>query len=68
MGLKLLNVKKGDKVITPLILYFLNNLDSSRWSKTFFTDVLYDQNIDPKVEKRLQKNKAIMPVHLTGRV
>ena len=34
-----------------------------------FADVLDDQNIDPnEIEKKSQKNKGTMPVHLTGRL
>ena len=70
-GLILLGVRKGDEVITPP-----NSFISSTSSivhvgaKPVFADVLDDQNIDPKeIEKKItNKTKAIMPVHLTGRV
>ena len=71
LSLFLLNIKKGDEVITPP-----NSFISSTTSihhvgaKPVFVDVLNDQNIDPKlIEKAItKKTKAIMPVHLTGRV
>ena len=71
IGMYLLGVKKGDEVITPP-----NSFISSTSSiihlgaKPIFADVLNNQNIDPKevVKKITKKTKAIMPVHLTGRV
>ena len=71
LGLMLLGVKKGDEVITPP-----NSFISSTSSiihigaVPIFADVLDDQNIDPKeIEKKItKKTKAIMPVHLTGRI
>ena len=71
LALKLLGIKKGDEVITPP-----NSFISSTSSiihlgaKPVFADVLNDQNIDPyKIEKKItKKTKAIMPVHLTGRI
>ena len=71
MGLKLLNVKKGDEVITPPNSFISSTTSIAHvGAKPVFADVLYDQNIDPKeVEKKITKRtKAIMPVHLTGRV
>ena len=71
LALHLLGVKKGDEVITPP-----NSFISSTTSichvgaKPVFVDVLKDQNIDPDlIEQAItKKTKAIMPVHLTGRV
>jgi dTDP-4-amino-4,6-dideoxygalactose transaminase len=71
IALILLGVKRGDEVITPP-----NSFISSTASIVHigaipvFADVLRDQNIDPKKIKKLitKKTKAIMPVHLTGRV
>ena len=71
LALKLLGIKKGDEVITPP-----NSFISSTSSiihlgaKPVFVDVSNDQNIDPyKIEKKItKKTKAIMPVHLTGRI
>ena len=71
MALVLLGVRKGDEVITPP-----NSFISSTSSIIHigaipvFADVLEDQNINPKeIEKKItKKTKAIMPVHLTGRI
>ena len=71
LGLYLLGVRRGDEVITPP-----NSFISSTSSivhlgaKPVFVDVLNDQNIDPNlIEKNItKKTKAIMAVHLTGRV
>ena len=71
LGLYLLGVKRGDEVITPP-----NSFISSTSSivhigaKPVFVDVLKDQNINPDlIEGAItKKTKAIMPVHLTGRI
>ena len=71
MALVLLGVRRGDEVITPP-----NSFISSTSSIIHigaipvFADILNDQNIDPKeIEKKItKKTKAIMPVHLTGRM
>ena len=71
IALILIGVKRGDEVITPP-----NSFISSTASIVHigaipvFADVLRDQNIDPEKIKKLitKKTKAIMPVHLTGRV
>ena len=71
LALKLVGIKKGDEVITPP-----NSFISSTSSiihlgaKPVFVDTADDQNIDAnKIEKKItKKTKAIMPVHLTGRV
>jgi dTDP-4-amino-4,6-dideoxygalactose transaminase len=71
LGMYLLGVRKGDEVITPP-----NSFISSTSSichlgaKPVFVDVLDDQNINPDlIEKYITKRtKAIMPVHLTGRI
>jgi len=71
LSMLLLGVKRGDEVITPP-----NSFISSTSSivhigaKPVFVDVLKDQNINPGlIEKAItKKTKAIMPVHLTGRV
>ena len=71
MGLKLLNIKKGDEVITPPNSFISSTTSIAHvGAKPVFADVLDDQNIDPKeVEKKItKKTKAIMPVHLTGRI
>ena len=71
LGLILLGVRRGDEVITPP-----NSFISSTSSiihigaRPVFVDVLSDQNINPElIEKSItNKTKAIMPVHLTGRI
>ena len=71
LALRLLDVGPGDEVITAPNSFIASaaaivHLDA----KPVFVDVLDDQNIDPsKLEGAITKNtKAIMPVHLTGRM
>ncbi len=71
LALVMSGVRKGDEVITPP-----NSFIASTGAIVHigaipvFVDVLPDQNIDPsKIEKAItKKTKAIMPVHLTGRM
>ena len=71
LSMLLLGIKRGDEVITPP-----NSFISSTSSivhigaKPVFVDVLKDQNINPSLIEKVisRKTKAIMPVHLTGRV
>jgi dTDP-4-amino-4,6-dideoxygalactose transaminase len=66
-----LGVKSGDEVITAP-----NSFVASAWTianigaKPVFVDVGDDFNIDPRLIQKVitPKTKAIMPVHLTGRV
>jgi len=66
-----LGVKSGDEVITAP-----NSFVASAWTianigaKPVFVDVCEDFNLDPRlIEKAITpKTKAIMPVHLTGRI
>jgi len=71
LGLILLGVKKGDEVITPPNS-FISSTSSivNVGARPVFVDVLPDQNINPElIEKSItKKTKAIMPVHLTGRI
>ena len=70
-GLKSLGIKKGDEVITPPNSFIASTAAIVHiGAKPVFVDVLQDQNIDPiKIEKAItSKTKAIMPVHLTGRM
>ena len=71
IGLILLGVKKNDEVITPPNSFISST--TSIWhigAKPIFVDVLDDQNINPNLIKKAitKKTKAIMPVHLTGKV
>ena len=71
MGLILLGVKRGDEVITPPNSFISSTSSIVHLGATpVFADVLDDQNINPEeIEKKITKRtKAIMPVHLTGRV
>jgi dTDP-4-amino-4,6-dideoxygalactose transaminase len=70
-ALMLLGIKKGDEVITPPNSFIASTSTIVHVGATpVFVDVLPDQNLDPsKIEDAITKNtKAIMPVHLTGRV
>lgn len=71
MALHLLGVGPGDEVITPPNSFIASTaVIVHLGAKPIFVDVLPDQNIDPeKIESVItNKTKAIMPVHLTGRV
>ena len=70
-GLAALGVRRGDEVITPPNSFVASTSAITHLgAKPVFVDVLPDQNIDPsKIEAAITKNtKAIMPVHLTGRM
>lgn len=70
-GLIALGIKRGDEVITPPNSFIASTASIVHiGAKPVFVDVLTDQNIDPeKIERSItRKTKAIMPVHLTGRM
>jgi dTDP-4-amino-4,6-dideoxygalactose transaminase len=70
-GLLALGVKPGDEVITPPNSFIASTAAIVHvGAKPVFVDVLSDQNINPNlIEKAItSKTKAIMPVHLTGRM
>ena len=70
-ALQLSDIGKGDEVITPPNSFISSTSAIINVGATpVFVDVLPDQNIDPsKIEAAITKNtKAIMPVHLTGRI
>jgi len=70
-GLMALGVKPEDEVITPPNSFVASTAAIVHLNaKPVFVDVLPDQNIDPlQVEKAITpRTRAIMPVHLTGRV
>jgi len=69
LGLKSLNIKAGDEVITtPHSWVLTGNAILETGAVPVFTDVLEDGNMDPKkIESAITKNtKAILPVHFTG--
>jgi len=71
LGLHLLGVKAGDEVITPPNSFIASTgVIVHLGAKPIFVDVKDDQLIDPtKIEACItKKTKAIMPVHLTGRM
>jgi len=71
LGLYLLGVRRGDEVITtPNSFVASTAVVVHLGAKPVFVDVLEDQNMNPDLlEKAItKKTKAIMPVHLTGRV
>jgi len=70
-GLHALGIRPGDEVITPPNSFVASTAAIVHLGATpVFADVLPDQNIDPKkvLAAVTKKTKAIMPVHLTGRV
>jgi dTDP-4-amino-4,6-dideoxygalactose transaminase len=70
-GLVALGVGPGDEVITPPNSFIASTGAIAHLrAKPVFVDVLPDQNIDPEqIERAItSKTKAIMPVHLTGRM
>jgi dTDP-4-amino-4,6-dideoxygalactose transaminase len=71
LALALSGVGKGDEVITPPNSFIASTAAIVHIGAIpVFVDVLPDQNIDPsKIEAAItKKTKAIMPVHLTGRM
>ncbi len=71
LALSLSGIGKGDEVITPPNSFIASTAAIVHIGATpVFVDVLPDQNIDPcKIEASITENtKAIMPVHLTGRM
>lgn len=71
LALHLLGVRKGDEVITPPNSFIAStSVIVHLGAKPVFVDVKSDQSIDEsKIEGKITKRtKAIMPVHLTGRM
>ena len=71
IALSILGIKKGDEVLTtPNSFIASTAVIVHLGAKPVFVDTLPDQNIDPnKIEGLIsKKTKAIMPVHLTGRI
>ena len=70
-SMRALGIGPGDEVITPPNSFVASTSAVVHVGATpVFADVLPDQNIDPVAVKRAitSRTKAIMPVHLTGRV
>ena len=70
-GLTAVGVGPGDEVITPPNSFIASTAAIAHLgAKPVFVDVCADQNIDPNlIEGSITRNtKAIMPVHLTGRM
>ena len=71
LGLHLLGVRRGDEVITtPNSFIASTAVIVHLGAKPVFVDVLPDQNMNPDLLENAitKKTKAIMPVHLTGRI
>jgi dTDP-4-amino-4,6-dideoxygalactose transaminase len=71
LSLHIMGIGRGDEVITPPNSFIASTAAILHLgAKPVFIDVQDDQNIDPKnIEAAItEKTKAIMPVHLTGRV
>ena len=71
LSLKALGITNGDEVVVPTNSYYSSaSTVIQLGAKVIFADVLQDQNVDPaSIESVITPNtKAIMPVHLTGRI
>jgi dTDP-4-amino-4,6-dideoxygalactose transaminase len=71
LSMVIAGIGKGDEVITPPNSFVASTATIVQVGATpVFADVLADQNIDPdKIARAITpRTKAIMPVHLTGRV
>lgn len=71
LGMKALGIGPGDEVITPPNSFIASTASIVMTGATpVFADVLPDQNIDPEAVAAAvtPRTKAIMAVHLTGRV
>jgi dTDP-4-amino-4,6-dideoxygalactose transaminase len=71
LGMRALGIGPGDEVITPPNSFVASTAAIVHvGAKPVFVDVLPDQNIDPdRIAAALTpRTKAIMPVHLTGRI
>ncbi|SDS22447.1 DegT/DnrJ/EryC1/StrS family aminotransferase [Bradyrhizobium canariense] len=71
LAMKALGIGPGDEVITPPNSFVASTASIVAVGATpVFADVLPDQNIDPAAVEAVvtPRTKAIMPVHLTGRM
>ncbi|MDC0253341.1 DegT/DnrJ/EryC1/StrS family aminotransferase [Bacteriovoracales bacterium] len=71
LSMRVLGIGEGDEVITAPNSFFSSASSIIHTgAQPVFCDVKEDQNIDPQeIEKHItKKTKAIMPVHLTGKI
>ena len=71
LAMKALGVGPGDEVITPVNSFVASTAAVVYLgARPVLVDVLPDQNLDPEAVERAitPKTKAVMPVHLTGRI
>ncbi len=71
LSMKVAGIGEGDEVITPPNSFVASTATIIQLgAKPVFADVLADQNVDPeKIARAITpRTKAIMPVHLTGRI
>ena len=71
LGMAAAGIGRGDEVITPPNSFVASTASICHLgARPVFADVLPDQNIDPAAIRAAitPRTKAIMPVHLTGRV
>ena len=71
LALMAMDIQPSDEIITtPFTFVSTAETIASMKAKPVFVDVLEDQNMDPaKLESAItERTKAIMPVHLTGRM
>lgn len=71
LAMRVLGIGPGDEVITPVNSFIASTASIACVGATpMLVDVLPDQNIDPDAVERAitPRTRAIMPVHLTGRV
>lgn len=71
LGIKAMGIGPGDEVITPPNSFVASTAAIvSAGAKPVFADVLPDQNVDPEAVAAAitPRTRAIMPVHLTGRM
>lgn len=71
IAMHLLKIGRGDEVITPPNSFIASTATIVHLgAKPVFADVLEDMNINPdEIGRKITKNtKAIMPVHLSGRI
>jgi dTDP-4-amino-4,6-dideoxygalactose transaminase len=71
LAMKVAGIRPGDEVITPPNSFVASTAAIVHvGARPVFADVLPDQNIDPEAIARAitPRTRAVMPVHLTGRV